>query len=47
MAKGGTTDPCASVSLWSIGVFDKERNPTYSVAILDFLNEKLGLDDSR
>lgn len=36
-----------SVEIWSIAVFDEQRNPTYSNAFLDFLKDTTGIPENR
>lgn len=46
MSFGGSTDPCALVTLTSIGCINEEKNAMYAPAIFKALNEK-GVDSNR
>ena len=47
MCRGGTDAPNAVVEVWSVGVFDADRNPAYSKAVYDYLLPKLNMDASK
>ena len=41
MCRGGTNDPTVAIQIWSIGVFDKERNPKYTDTLFAHLRPRL------
>ena len=43
MCRGADRSPTALVQIWSVGVFDAERNPTYSKKLFDFLMPRLNV----
>ncbi|GFT81772.1 uncharacterized protein TNCV_4336312 [Trichonephila clavipes] len=43
MVSGGTSEPTCWMNLWSIGVFDAERNPGYATKLYPFITESLGI----
>ena len=43
----GSDAPVLSVQIWSIGVFDAERNPTYSKALYHYLQTTTKLPADR
>ncbi|GFY48840.1 hypothetical protein TNIN_229161 [Trichonephila inaurata madagascariensis] len=43
MISGGTSEPTCWMNLWSIGVFDAERNPGYATKLYPFITESLGI----
>ncbi|KAL8575211.1 hypothetical protein ACOMHN_042332 [Nucella lapillus] len=45
--RAGSPDPMASLDIYSIGVFDEARNPTYTTSLLPFLCQKLKLPEKR
>ncbi|XP_055935755.1 D-dopachrome decarboxylase-A-like isoform X1 [Argiope bruennichi] len=47
MAYGGTSEPACWLNLWSIGVFDKERNPNYATKLYPFITESLGIKSEK
>ncbi|KAH3890641.1 macrophage migration inhibitory factor homolog isoform X2 [Dreissena polymorpha] len=46
MSHGGTTDPCGSVQVYSIGALGK-KNKEHSAAIGNFLESKLNIPQDR
>jgi len=47
MVRGGTRAGTAIVDIWSIGVFDAERNQKYSEEFIPFLANQLNLPSDR
>ena len=47
ISRGLTDDPTVSAHIWSVGVFDAEKNPSHSKIFIDFLIEKLKLPSDR
>ncbi|XP_069071273.1 macrophage migration inhibitory factor isoform X2 [Pleurodeles waltl] len=47
MSFGGTTDPCAICSLYSIGKIGASQNKTYSKMLCDLLNKELHIPANR
>ncbi|XP_052798947.1 macrophage migration inhibitory factor homolog [Mya arenaria] len=47
MSHGGSTDPCASVQVFSIGAIGGEKNKNHSQAIGKFINSELGIPIDR
>ncbi|XP_076453008.1 D-dopachrome decarboxylase-like [Babylonia areolata] len=45
--RAGSADPMASLDIHSIGVFDKDKSPTYIPTLLEFLSQKLKLPENR
>lgn len=45
--RAGSSDPMAALTIHSIAVFDKERNPTYTPPLMKFLMEALNLPPTR
>merc|ERR1712168_1238937 len=47
MTQGDSEDPTVHVSIWSINVFDEERNKVYAGKLMPFISEKLNLPENR
>jgi len=47
MVRGGTRSGTAIVEIWSIGVFDAERNAKYSEEFIPYLAKQLNLPSDR
>ena len=47
ICRNSNTKPAVSVQIWSVGVFDNERNPGYSEAMVKFILSKLDVTDER
>ena len=47
MAFGGSTEPCASIDVTSIGKLGVEENKALSAAIFDLIQKKLGVSNTR
>lgn len=47
MSFGGSTDPCASITITSVGKLGVEENKAISKVIYDLLDTKLGIPDNR
>ena len=47
MAFGGTTDPCASIQVTSIGKLGVEENKAISKVVFDLIQTKLQIPDDR
>ncbi len=47
MSRDGNADPTASVHIWSVGVFDAERNKGYSKPFIDYLSDQLNIPTER
>ena len=47
MAFGGTTDPCATIEVTSIGKLGVEENKAISKVVFDLIKEKLNIPDNR
>ncbi|KAK7461997.1 hypothetical protein BaRGS_00038579 [Batillaria attramentaria] len=45
--RAGSSDPMAMLTIHSIGVFDKDKNPTYTPPLMEFMTEKLKLPPAR
>ena len=41
--RNGNADPTVAIQIWSIGVFDEERNPGYAKEMFPFLEKTLEL----
>lgn len=47
MVRGGSSEPTCLMNLWSIGVFNAEKNPIYASKLYPFISESLGIKDDR
>ncbi|GFT14323.1 uncharacterized protein NPIL_196121, partial [Nephila pilipes] len=47
IVSGGTSEPTCWMNLWSIGVFDAERNPAYATKLYPFITEYLGINSDK
>jgi len=47
LLKAGSDSAAAAVEIWSIGVFDVERNVQYTKDVFDFLTDALRLPSNR
>ncbi|GIX77237.1 uncharacterized protein CEXT_807981 [Caerostris extrusa] len=47
MVAGGSSEPNCWMNLWSINVFDKERNPGYAAKLYPFITETLGIKSEK
>lgn len=47
MSHGGTTEPCASIELYSIGKLGPDVNDEHTVEIGKFISEKLNVSQDR
>ena len=47
MSFGGTGEPCAQMSVMSIGNLGVEENKTISAALFTLIKEKLGIEGTR
>ncbi len=47
MYRRGSAAPALSVQIWSVGVFDEERNPGYTRRLYDFLMSTTKLPPER
>jgi len=41
MCRGGNSEPTIVVQIWSIGVFGKDKNPTYADSLFEFFKEHI------
>ncbi|BFZ18517.1 hypothetical protein BsWGS_21556 [Bradybaena similaris] len=47
LLRAETTDPACTLHIYSVGSFDKERNPKYGPSIKQLLKDELGLEAER
>ncbi|KAG8183072.1 hypothetical protein JTE90_010896 [Oedothorax gibbosus] len=47
MVRGGSSEPTCWMNLWSIAVFNEEKNPAYASKLYPFINESLGICNDR
>ena len=47
LCRGGSVSPNAVVNIWSVAVFDAERNPGYTKQMYDFLLPELNMPADR
>ena len=47
MSHGGSTDPCGSVEVYSIGKLGPDVNPKHAKDIAEFIEEKLKIPKNR
>ncbi|KAK0054125.1 macrophage migration inhibitory factor [Biomphalaria pfeifferi] len=47
MSFGGTTEPCANITLGSIGVVSEDKNGKMAPKLCEFIQKKLGIKQNR
>ncbi|BFZ18518.1 hypothetical protein BsWGS_21557 [Bradybaena similaris] len=47
LLRAETTEPACTLHIYSLGSFDKERNPKYGPSIKQLLKDELGLEAER